>query len=217
MPIYASDSDTDTAPPGKLFGRQRPMHEVLGGGQVADILLWRNRNVSAALLAGTTLIWFLFEVVEYNFVTLLCHLSITALLVIFIWQKAAEMFNWEAPKIPQVMFTFDYVASTFHTRFNQLLSKLIDIASGRDFGQFILAIIVLYVLSVIGSCFSFLNLLYLGLFCMETLPFLYDRYEEEVDMLVGRMAREIRRIYRRLDARFLNKIPRGPVKDKKTR
>ncbi|XP_030460016.1 reticulon-like protein B9 [Syzygium oleosum] len=217
MPVYPSDSDNDTAPPGKLFGRTRPMHEVLGGGQVADILLWRNRNFSAALLAGTTLIWFLFEVVEYNFVTLLCHISITAMLGIFIWQKAAEIMNWEAPQIPQVMFTFDYVASTFHGRFNQLLSKLIDIASGRDFGQFILAIIILYVSSVIGSCFSFLNLLYLGLFCMETVPFLYDRFEEEVDMLVGRMVREMRRVYRRFDAQFLNKIPRGPVKEKKTR
>ncbi|XP_030521710.2 reticulon-like protein B9 [Rhodamnia argentea] len=217
MPTYASDSDTDTAPLGKLFGRQRSMHEVLGGGQVADILLWRNRNVSAALLAGTTLIWFLFEVVEYNFVTLLCHLSLTAMLVIFIWQKAAEIFNWEAPKIPQVMFTFDHIASTFHGRFNQLLLELIYIASGRNFGQFILAIIVLYVLSLIGSCCSFLNLLYLGLFCMETVPFLYDRYEEEVDRLVGRMVREMRRVYRRLDAQFLNKIPRGPVKEKKTR
>lgn len=184
---------------------------------MADILLWRDRNFSAALLAGTTLIWFLFEVVEYNFVTLLCHLSITAMLVIFIWQKAAEMFNWEAPQIPPVMFTFDHVSSTFHRRFNQLLPKLIDIASGRDFGQFILVIIILYVLSVIGSCFSSLNLLYLGLFCMETVPFLYDRYEEEFDMLVGRMVKEMRRVYRRLDAQFLNKIPRGPVKEKKTR
>ncbi|KAF8022542.1 hypothetical protein BT93_F0148 [Corymbia citriodora subsp. variegata] len=216
MSVYASDSDADT-PPGKLFGRTRSVHEVLGGGQVADVLLWRNINVSAALLAGTTLIWFLFEVVEYNFVTLLCHVAITAMLVTFIWQKAAEIFNWEAPQIPQFIFTFDYVASTFHRRFNQLLSNLIDIASGRDFGQFILVIIILYVLSVIGSCFSTLNLLYLGLFCMETVPFLYDRYEEEVDMLVGKIAREMRRLYRRFDAHFLNKIPRGPVKEKKTR
>lgn len=216
MPVYESDSDADT-PPGKLFDRTRSIHEVFGGGPVADILLWRNRNVSAALLAGTTLIWFLFEVVEYNFVTLLCHISITAMLVTFIWHKAAEIFNWEAPQIPQFRFTFDYVASTFHGRFNQLMWNLIDIASGRDFRQFILAITVLYVLSVIGSCFSFLNLLYLGLFCMETLPFLYDRFEEEVDTLAGRMAREIRRLYRRFDAHFLNKIPRGPVKEKKTR
>lgn len=50
--------------------------------------------MSAALLAGTTVVWFLFEVVEYNFVTLMSHISITAMLVMFIWRTAAEMFNW---------------------------------------------------------------------------------------------------------------------------
>lgn len=52
---------------------------------------------------------------------------------------------------------------------------------------------------------------------METLPFLYDRYEKEVDHFVGRMIRETRRSYRRFDKQFLNKIPRGPVKEKKSK
>lgn len=58
------------------------------------MLLWKNINVSAALLAGTTLIWLLFEVAEYNFVTLVSHISITTMLVIFIWCMAAEIFSW---------------------------------------------------------------------------------------------------------------------------
>ncbi|KAE8676130.1 Detected protein of unknown function [Hibiscus syriacus] len=53
------------------------MDAILGGGKVADVLLWRNPKVSTALLLGVTTTWFLFEVVEYNFVTLLCHISIT--------------------------------------------------------------------------------------------------------------------------------------------
>ena len=58
---------------------------------VADVLLWRNRNESTALLIAITVIWFLFEVVEYNFVTLLCHISIITLLVIFILRMTAEI------------------------------------------------------------------------------------------------------------------------------
>ncbi|XP_031372238.1 reticulon-like protein B9 isoform X4 [Punica granatum] len=220
-PIYSSDdSDVDFVPHKKWIGHERSMHEVLGGGRVADLLLWRNINVSAALLAGTTLIWFMFEVVEYNFVTLVCHTSITAMLVMFIWRTVAEIFHREPPNIPKLILEgsmFNEIARTFHARFNQFLAKLLDIACGRDVVLFALAIFVLYILSVIGSCFSFLNLLYLGFLCMQTLPFLYDRYEEEVDHLVGRMAREVKRLYRRFDKQFLNKIPRGPVKEKKTK
>ena len=61
---------------------------------VADVLLWRNRKVPAAVLIGVSAIWFLFEVAEYNFVTLLCHISITTMLVIFIWCMSAEYIGW---------------------------------------------------------------------------------------------------------------------------
>lgn len=58
------------------------------------MLLWRDRNLSAGLLIGISAIWFLFEIVEYNFVTLLCHLSIATMLVFFIWCYGAEIFRW---------------------------------------------------------------------------------------------------------------------------
>ena len=61
---------------------------------MADVLLWRDRNVSAAFLLGITLIWFLFEVVEYNIVTLLCHISITTMLVIYLWSTLADILKW---------------------------------------------------------------------------------------------------------------------------
>lgn len=162
-----SDSENERTGQGRLFGRERPIHEVLGGGKgtiiyfslicplskpsiqqitckwnqcqqyrstngsnmfphvdferfsmrkknlfgainfvlllinkdffglaVADVLLWRKRNISASLLVGMTVMWFLFEVVEYNFVTLLCHISITTMLVFFIWCTGAEIFKW---------------------------------------------------------------------------------------------------------------------------
>ncbi|GLT66463.1 hypothetical protein SLA2020_388270 [Shorea laevis] len=200
------------------FGRD--VHEVLGGGKVADVLLWRNRIVSAALLIGMTAIWFLFEVVEYSFVTLFCHISITAMLLFFLWCTGAEIFRWNPPKIPEIIlqeYAFSEVASTFHTRFNQFLSKLLEIACGKDPPLFFLAIFSLYILSVVGTYVSFLNLLYFGFLCMETLPFLYDRYQDDVDPLVGDVIREIRSKYRNFDSNFLNKIPRGTVKEKKGR
>ncbi|KAL6183229.1 PREDICTED: reticulon-like protein B9 [Fragaria vesca subsp. vesca] len=219
--VYSSDSDDIyEAKHSRLFGRERPIHQVLGGGKVADVLLWRNRNVSAALLGVMTVIWFLFEVVEYNFVTLLCHASITTMLVIFIWRMVTEIFKLTPPRIPKVILdesTFRNVASMVHKKLNRFLSKLIDSACGKDLPFFILAIFSLYILSVIGTYFSFLNLLYLGFLCLETLPVLYEKFEEDVDHLAGKVTRELKRSYRKFEAQFLNKIPRGPVKDRKIR
>lgn len=50
---------------------------------------------------------------------------------------------------------------------------------------------------------------------MQTLPFLYNWYEEEAEHLAGRMIRETKRLYEKFDRQFLNKIPRGPVKERK--
>ncbi|KAH9722869.1 reticulon-like protein B9 [Citrus sinensis] len=203
MPIYTSSSESDNEPsrpsrttprprPPRLLGSQRPIHDILGGGKVADVLLWKNITVSASLLIGMTVIWFLFEVVEYNFVTLLCHISITSMLALFIWSKGAEFFNWKPPQIPEVILresTFREVASTLRV------------------------IAILYIFSVIGTYFSFLNLLYLGFICILTVPFLYDRYDEHVDYIADREFRRMKKMFRRFNSQFLNKIPRGPVKE----
>ncbi|KAF5181626.1 Reticulon-like protein b9 [Thalictrum thalictroides] len=221
MPIYSSDSDSDHqayATGRKLFGRERPLHSILGGGPVADVLLWKNKSISAAILVGFTAIWFLFEVVEYNFLTLLCHLSITVMLVIFIWSNGAALFDRTPPRIPEIVLSesaFHHVARTFHIKFNQLLVTLYDIACGKDLTLFLLAIVFLWTLSVIGAYFTTMNLLYMGFLCIGTLPALYERYEHEVDYLVGRGTRDLKKIYKKFDSKVLNKIPRGPVKEKK--
>ncbi|GAV81339.1 Reticulon domain-containing protein [Cephalotus follicularis] len=220
MPIYSSsDSDNETAPQVRLFSHQMPVRAILGGGKVADLLLWRNPKVSAALFVAVTSIWFLFEVVEYHFVTLFCHVSIIALLVVFIWGTGAEFFNWNRPEIPKTILhgsAFEEVASAFHKRFNRVLSKFHDIACGRDPANFFVSIASLYILSVIGNYFSFINLLFLGFLSLQTLPYLYERYQEDVDKLAGKLNKEVKKTYKKFDSNVLNKIPRKPVKDKKT-
>ncbi|RDX95326.1 Reticulon-like protein B9 [Mucuna pruriens] len=217
----SSDSDNEViGTRTKLFGHEKPMHEVLGGGKVADMLLWRDRNVSAAVLAGMTVIWFLFEIVEYNFVSLICHISITTMLILFIWSTVADILKWKGPQIPDIILQesfFHDLASILHTRFNQLLPMALHISCGIDLPVFLLIIVSLYVLSVIGSYFSFVNLLYIGFLCMQTLPIAYERYKEEVNNRVSDIIIVLRKNYRRFNKNYLNKIPRGPVKEKKTR
>ncbi|KAJ0105021.1 hypothetical protein Patl1_19174 [Pistacia atlantica] len=133
----------------RLFGRQRSVRAILGGGKVADILLWKNKTAAASLLIGMTVIWFLFEVMEYRLV----------------------------------------------------LMELIDLAYGKDLVIEInpilifLSIVCLYILSVIGNHFNFLNLLYFGLLCSETLPFLYDRYEDYVDSFADKGIHGLKKLF----------------------
>ncbi|KAL0446846.1 UNVERIFIED_CONTAM: Reticulon-like protein B14 [Sesamum latifolium] len=101
------------------------------------------------------------------------------------------------------------------TKFNRILLKFYDVSSGRDLKTFILAIAFLWILSGIGNYFSSLNLLYTGFLCLITLPALYERYQDEVDYLAGKGNRNMKKLYKKLDSKFLNKIPRGPVKEKK--
>lgn len=50
---------------------------------------------------------------------------------------------------------------------------------------------------------------------METLPALYERYENEVDYLAGKSRKDVKKLYRKFDSNVLDKIPRGPVRGKK--
>ncbi|XP_047944217.1 reticulon-like protein B9 [Salvia hispanica] len=214
MPIYSSDSDDAQTPsiPRRLFGREKPLHSLFGGGRAADILLWREKNLSAAILIGSTVIWSLFEVGEYNFITLLCYIFMTTMLILFIWSSGAGIIEWNPPQpitIPESTFRWLFA------EINRFLYKFYYISCGQDLKTFFVTIAILWIISGIGNYFSSLNLLYLGFVCVMTLPALYERYQDEVDYLAGRGSRDVKKIYRKIDRRFLNKIPRGPVKDKK--
>lgn len=222
MPRLISYDSSDDQPPSssssRLFGRQKPLHHLLGGGRVADILLWRNKRLSAGILAAVTSIWILFEVAEYHLLTLLCHLSIVIMLVVFVWSNGAPLFDRAPPRIPEVILserTFKEAALVFHAKFNRLMSILHDIACGKNLKTFLLAIVSLWVLSVIGSYCSFLSLLYFVFLCIHTLPALYEQYEGEVDHLTTKGSHDLKKIFKKLDTKVLNKIPRGPVKEKK--
>lgn len=60
---------------------------------VADILLWRNKKLSAGILAVATLVWFLFDVVEYNLIELLSHISLLAMFFLLAWSWAAQLID----------------------------------------------------------------------------------------------------------------------------
>ncbi|CAA6661306.1 unnamed protein product [Spirodela intermedia] len=195
---YSSDSDyKPSSSRTKLFGQQRPLHALLGGGRFADVVLWRNKRLSGAILVGVTVVWLLFEVVEYNLLSLLSHLSIAAMLVVFIWCNGAALVGWEPPEIPREILSRNGIkeaAEIFHSKLSRLLSFLHRIARGEDLKTFLLTIVALWFIAAVGSCCSTLNLLYL----------------DEIDHLVNKGGSDFRKVYRKVDSEILSRIPRGP-------
>lgn len=54
----------------------------------ADVLLWRNKKISGGALGVATVLWILFDLLEYHLLTLVCHGIILTLAIVFLWSNA---------------------------------------------------------------------------------------------------------------------------------
>ncbi|XP_061349830.1 reticulon-like protein B1 [Gastrolobium bilobum] len=202
----------------RLFGREKPLHSVLGGGKPADVLLWRNKKISAGVLSGVTAVWIFFELLEYHFLTLVCHSLILLLAVLFLWSNAHTFIHKTPPKIPVVHLPeepFLQVASALRIEINRGIAAIRDIGSGRDLKNFLIVIVGLWVLSIVGNWCNFLTLFYIAFVLLHTVPVVYDKYEDKIDPLAEKVIIEIKKQYAVFDAKVLSKIPKGPLEGKK--
>lgn len=202
----------------RLFGREKPVHKVLGGGKPADIFLWRDKKVTGSVLGLATVIWVLFELLEYHLLTLVCHILILGLAIIFLWSNASTFINKSPPKIPEVVLPQDIVqgvASALRTEINSAFALLRVVASGRDLKKFLAVIAGLWVVSILGSCFNSLTLFYICFVLLHTVPVLYEKYEDKVDAFAEKAEAEFKKQYAIFDAKVLSKIPKSALKAKK--
>ncbi|XP_006656127.1 reticulon-like protein B2 [Oryza brachyantha] len=202
----------------RLLGEDTSVHKALGGGKTADVLLWKDKKTSAVVIGGATVIWILFEVLDYHLLTLLSHVMIGALAILFLWSKATTFIKKSPPDIPVVQIPEDVavnVSRALRNDINRALHLFREIALGHDLKKFLGVIVALWVLSEVGSCCDFLTLIYVAVLMLHTVPILYDKYQDKVDHFAGRAHSEACKHYEVLDAKVLSKIPRGPSKPKK--
>lgn len=201
----------------RLFGRQKPVHRLLGGGQSADVLLWRNTRISGSVLAGATVIWLLFEWLNYHFLTLLCLAVVLSMTALFLWSNAAILINRSPPRMRPIALPKDIfvdAAIALRDKINSLLGFLQEVAIERDVKTFLAVSAGLWFLAIIGSCCNLLTILYIGFVAAHTLPVLYERNEDQVDSFINYILDEMKRHYGRFDSTVLRKIPKGPAKKK---
>lgn len=201
----------------RLFGREKPVHKVLGGGKPADVFLWRDKKLSAAVLGVATLIWVLFELVEYHLLSLLCHVSILALGGLFLWSNAHTFIKKSPPQIPEIHVPeepFLLIASSLRNELNQAFVILRSIALGRDLKKFFMVVVGLWIISVVGNWFNFLTLVYICFVLLHTVPMMYEKHEDKVDPFAEKAFKELHKHYLVFDEKVVSKIPIASLKAK---
>lgn len=133
----------------------------------ADVLLWKDKKTSAVVIGGATVIWILFEVLDYHLLTLLSHVMIGALAILFLWSKATTFIkklvrytmiticsDWycfhvvhiqcscfrSPPDIPVVQIPEDVavnVSRALRSDINRALHLFREIALGHDLKKFL--------------------------------------------------------------------------------
>ncbi|KAK1567455.1 hypothetical protein Q3G72_012456 [Acer saccharum] len=215
--FFEEDKSSVTYQFSRLFGRQKPVHRILGGGKSADVLLWRNKKISASVLSIATAIWVLFEWLNYHFLTLVCIVLVLGLLAQFFWLNVSGLLN-RSPEVPRIVLPpelFANIGVAVGDQVNQALRFLQDAACGGNLKQFLVVVASLWVAAVIGSWCNFLTVLYIGFVCAHTLPVLYEKNEDKVDGFLSNTLDQFQHHYRKIDTGFLSKIPKGRFIGKK--
>ncbi|KAI3694067.1 hypothetical protein L1987_77026 [Smallanthus sonchifolius] len=193
----------------KLFGRQKPVHHILGGGKSADVLLWRNKKISASVLFGATAIWVLFEWLDYNFIPLVCFGLVIFIIGQFIWSR---LLNGAPPRLILSDELFVNVATTVGAEVNRALGFLQNVSSRGDIKQLGVVIGSLLTAAIIGTWCNFFTVLYIGFVAAHTLPVVYEKYDDQIDNTVYNVLGKLQNHYSKLDASVLSRIPKATRK-----
>ncbi|CAN6482376.1 unnamed protein product [Victoria cruziana] len=213
-------AENDSSPPSS--GKTNPkknVHRLLGGGQVADILLWKRRNVSIAIVAGATAFWWLFDRAGYSFLSFVANVLLLLVSILFLWAKSATLLNRPLPPLPDLQLSEDRVARAAEsTRLyvNAVLGVAHDLTIKKDMKVFVEVFLGLWIVSYIGSFFSFLAVAYVGIVISFTIPALYEKYQDRVDEKLSAAQSAVLKQYRNVHGAVLSRISSSAGKEKKT-
>lgn len=193
----------------RLFNRQRTVHQILGGGLVADVMLWRRKSLTVWFLFVTLAVWLVFEKSGYTLLSLVSSVLLLLLVILFLWAKSAELLNRPPPPLPDLYLSEEVVneiAGFIRSHINSLLSTSKDVALGKDTRMFFRVAAYMCLLSVIGGFTDFLTLGYTSLLIILTIPALYEKFEDDIDMYILMGCRELQQLYVKFDVEYLSRV-----------
>ncbi|KAL2938884.1 Reticulon-like protein B8 [Bienertia sinuspersici] len=167
----------------RLFGRQEPVHKVLGGGKF-----------------GATAIWVMFEWLNYHFLSLICFAVALGMIAQFLWSNASGVLNRSPSEVPRIQLPDEWfvnVGVAVGREVNRVLRYLQNIACSGNLKQFVMVISGLVAAAMIGA----------GFVAAHTLPVLYEKYDDQIDGFVENLLSRMTHHYKNIDARVLSKMP----------
>lgn len=201
----------------RLFDRQDSLHQLMGAGKAADVLLWKWWHVSFGVIMVATVSWFIFERSGLPFLTICSDVLLILIVLLFVRANTADVINKQLQSLPELVLSEEMVnsaAASFRVKINNVLLMAHDITLGKDFRLFFKVVVFLWLLSTVGSYFSFFTLAYIGTILSITIPALYSRYEERVDRCCGIIHRKLSHHYKIVDESVISRIPQSLSKDK---
>ncbi|KAH9702860.1 reticulon-like protein B16 [Citrus sinensis] len=140
----ATSSSSTSAPAAgaggfKLLNRHGTVHQFMGGGRTADVLLWKRRRVSFGVIVVATVAWLIFERSGLPFLSVCSDVLLLLIVLMFFRANFAAFRNKQLESLPELEVSEEMVnnaAASFRVKINYLLLMAHDITVGKDFRLF---------------------------------------------------------------------------------
>jgi len=187
------------------------------GGQVCDLLLWKDVPKSAIGFVTGVMFTFLVQVGGYTALTLLSYLGLLQILVCFLYINGSRFYlqfirHQPQPKAGEDSYKPAIPKEVVAQHIDQIVASVnctvgcgYRIIRSQDPILTIKAVLVLLVLSVIGRVFSGLTLFGLVYLAAFTLPKVYVMNKAVVDRHVTQVCAQIDAVTAKLQARLPGK------------
>lgn len=190
------------------FDEPSNVYKLLGGGRVADILLWRDEKHTFTIMMALVVVFYCFCLSGYNFLCAAAQLLLLISAVLFVHSiLPSSILGYTIKKIPSSAFeiseeTVQNAFLSIRFAWNTGVATLKSLAQGKDWTLFFKATSLLCFLIFLGSI-PFPTLVATGFISMFTSFYIYEQKEEEIDEL----AKVTVKILLHLKEALMNKLP----------
>ncbi|KVH87769.1 Reticulon, partial [Cynara cardunculus var. scolymus] len=171
---------------------QSKMEQLLGGGEVAEILLWRDERKSFLCFCGVASLFYWFCLCEKTIISSAAHLL---LLIVICLYGYATLCSTEVSSYSQFEISETGMRSSVRTIaniWNRVVAHVArSLARGREWSLFFKVVVSLYLFKLL-LVNSFPASLGIALAFSFILFFVYEQYEEEIEGLAGILMEVVR-------------------------
>ncbi|CAL5322802.1 unnamed protein product [Camellia sinensis] len=225
----------------RLFGRQMSIHQMMGGGKAADVILWKRQHVSCGIVVVATVAWILFEQSGLSFLLICSDVLLILVVLLFLRANYAVFRKKHLRTLPELVLSEEMVinaAASFRVKINYVLLLAHDITLGRDFrlffkfkdgGDLSMALVrnwkrnLIFYTCIYRSCCIHGFVFYYhdetvnepsGIILSITVPALYNKHQDHVDRFAGLLHQKFSNNYRVVDESVSSRFPLSSTKDK---